>query len=191
MLNGLTRTVLKLTLPGVPDIYQGTEFWDFSLVDPDNRRPVDYTARTKALEKWDPLMSLMSNWTDGRIKQRIIAALLHDRIQSPALYAEGDYRMLEAEGAHVDHLLTYVRRHGSDYLAVVVPRLWAGLIKNTDPSVDTAIWGDASIDLAHGTWLNVITGDEILIDQDRTKVSDVVKEVPFAVLKLMPFKTDA
>jgi (1->4)-alpha-D-glucan 1-alpha-D-glucosylmutase len=191
MLNGLTRTVLKLTLPGVPDIYQGTEFWDFSLVDPDNRRPVDYTARTKALEKWDPLMSLMSNWTDGRIKQRIIAALLRDRTQSPALYAEGDYRMLEAEGAHVDHLLTYVRRHGSDYLAVVVPRLWAGLIKNTDPSVDTAIWGDASIDLAHGTWLNVITGDEILIDQDRTKVSDVVKEVPFAVLKLMPFKTDA
>ncbi|MEE1657147.1 malto-oligosyltrehalose synthase [Microvirga sp. CF3062] len=191
MLNGLTRTVLKLTLPGVPDIYQGTEFWDFSLVDPDNRRPVDYTARAKALEKSDALTSLMSNWTDGRIKQRIIAAMLRDRIQSPMLYAEGDYRALEVEGIHADHLLAYVRRHGTDALAIVVPRLWAGLMKSNAPSADAAIWGTTSIELTQGTWLNVITGDEILIDRNRTKVSDLMKEIPFAVLKLRPSESDA
>jgi (1->4)-alpha-D-glucan 1-alpha-D-glucosylmutase len=184
MLNGLTRTVLKLTLPGVPDIYQGTEFWDFSLVDPDNRRPVDYTARAKALEKGDALTSLMESWTDGRIKQRIIAALLRDRAQSPTLYAEGDYRMLEAEGARADQLLAYVRQHGTDALAVVVPRLWAGFMTSDDPSFDAATWSDTGIELAQGHWLNVITGDEILIDQSRTKISDLLKEVPFAVLKL-------
>jgi (1->4)-alpha-D-glucan 1-alpha-D-glucosylmutase len=191
MLNGLTRTVLKLTLPGVPDIYQGTEFWDLSLVDPDNRRPVDYTARAKALEKSDTLTSLMSNWTDGRIKQRIIAALLRDRIQSPALYAEGDYQVIQAEGTHADHLVGYLRRHGTDALAIVVPRLWAGLMESADPSIDAAIWGSTSIELVQGTWLNVITEDEILTDRDRTKVSDLIKEVPFAVLKLMSSEGDA
>ncbi|KFG69011.1 malto-oligosyltrehalose synthase [Microvirga sp. BSC39] len=184
MLNGLARTVLKLTLPGVPDIYQGTEFWDFSLVDPDNRRPVDYTARAKALEKGDALTSLMESWTDGRIKQRIIAALLRDRAQSPTLYAEGDYRLLEAEGVRADQLLAYVRQHGTDALAVVVPRLWAGFMTSDDPSFDAATWSDTGIELAQGHWLNVITGDEILIDQSRTKISDLLKEVPFAVLKL-------
>lgn len=186
MLNALTRTVLKLTLPGVPDIYQGTEFWDFSLVDPDNRRPVDYAARAKALEKSDGLTSLMEAWTDGRIKQRIIAALLRDRAQSPALYAEGNYQTLEAEGARADHLLTYVRRHGTDALAVVAPRLWAGLMKNNNPSIDGEIWGDTSIELAQGRWLNVITGNEVLIVQCRTKVSDLMKDVPFAILRLRP-----
>ncbi len=191
MLNGLTRTVLKLTLPGVPDIYQGTEFWDFSLVDPDNRRPVDYAARAKALEKSDPLTSLMSNWTDGRIKQQIIATLLRDRIQSPALYAEGDYRVVQAEGARADHFIGYLRQHSTDVLAVLVPRLWSGLVKSNDPMVDAAIWGNTSIELARGTWLNVMTGNEIFIDRDRTKVSDLMKEFPFAVLKLRPSGEDA
>ncbi|MBD2746339.1 malto-oligosyltrehalose synthase [Microvirga sp. BT688] len=186
MLNGLTRTALKLTLPGVPDIYQGTEFWDFSLVDPDNRRPVDYAARSIALEKDDALTSLMRAWTDGRIKQRIIAALLRDRAQSPALYAEGNYQTLKAEGDRADHLLAYVRRHGADSLAIVVPRLWAGLMKSDNPSIDAAIWGDTSIELAQGRWLNVITGNEVLVDGSRAKVSGLMGDVPFAVLRLRP-----
>ncbi|MBB3018249.1 (1-_4)-alpha-D-glucan 1-alpha-D-glucosylmutase [Microvirga lupini] len=191
MLNGLTRTILKLTLPGVPDIYQGTEFWDFSLVDPDNRRPVDYTARARALEKGEPLTSLMSSWTDGRVKQRIISAVLRDRMQSPALYAEGEYQILKVQGEHADHLLSYSRRLGTDALAVVVPRLWAGLMKRDDLSFDAASWGDTSIELARGRWKNVITGDEILIDQDRTRVSGLMKEVPFAILKLKPSMASA
>jgi (1->4)-alpha-D-glucan 1-alpha-D-glucosylmutase len=186
MLSGLTRTVLKLTLPGVPDIYQGTEFWDFSLVDPDNRRPVDYATRAKALEKSDALTSLMGTWTDGRIKQRIVAALLQDRIQLPTLYAEGDYQTLETEGAHTDHLVAYVRRHRTDALAVIIPRLWAGLMKGNDPFVDSAIWSDTRIEVAQGTWLNVITGERIIIDQSRTKVSGLMKDVPFAILRLKP-----
>jgi (1->4)-alpha-D-glucan 1-alpha-D-glucosylmutase len=132
----------------------------------------------------------MSNWTDGRIKQRLIAALLRDRIQSPALYAEGDYQVIQAEGAHADHLVGYLRRHGTDALAIVVPRLWAGLMKSTDPVIDAAIWGNTSITLAQGTWLNVITGDEIVIDRDQTKISDLMKQVPFTVLKLKSYEGD-
>ncbi|MBJ6125951.1 malto-oligosyltrehalose synthase [Microvirga splendida] len=186
MLNGLSRTVLKMTLPGVPDIYQGTEFWDFSLVDPDNRRPVDYAARIKALDQRQPLEALMRNWIDGRIKQQVTAALLRDRAQSPELYAEGNYRALETQGAHAHRLIGYVRRHGTDALAVVVPRLWAGLTEGSEPSVDAAIWGDTSVELTRGRWINVITGDEIGIDRNRVKVSDLMGEIPFAVLKRMP-----
>ena len=74
MLTGLARTVLKATMPGVPDIYQGTEMWDLSLVDPDNRRPVDYEARIRALDANEPLGSLLAHWRDGRIKQRVLAS---------------------------------------------------------------------------------------------------------------------
>lgn len=191
MLNGLTRTVLKMTLPGVPDIYQGTELWDFSLVDPDNRRPVDYASRTKALEAKEPLNALMRNWADGRIKQRILSALLHDRAQSPGLYAEGDYRPLEIEGSRSDHLLGYIRWHGNEALAVAVPRLWAGLTGADELIFDVVAWKDTSIDLPQGRWMNVITGGEIAIPRDRTRVSDLMQDIPFAVLKLMPPEADA
>ncbi len=181
MLNGLSRTILKMTLPGVPDIYQGTEFWDFSLVDPDNRRPVDYVTRAKALETREPLDALMKNWTDGRVKQRIISALLRDRAEAPELYAEGDYQALVAKGAQAPRLLGYIRRNGSDALAVIVPRLWNGIDGN---AIDPAIWEDISLALPQGSWLNVITGENISIQSDRTKVADLLKEIPFVVLRL-------
>jgi (1->4)-alpha-D-glucan 1-alpha-D-glucosylmutase len=186
VLNGLSRTVIKMTLPGVPDIYQGTEFWDFSLVDPDNRRPVDYAARAKALEPRESFKTLMRKWADGRIKQRIISALLHDRAQTPILYAEGDYQPLDIQGACAEHLLGYVRTHRNEALAVVSPRLWARLSGINDLSLDAANWSDTSIDLPQGRWVNVLTGEEITVSKGRTRVSDLMMETPFAVLKLLP-----
>jgi (1->4)-alpha-D-glucan 1-alpha-D-glucosylmutase len=190
MLNGLSRTVLKMTLPGVPDIYQGTEFWDFSLVDPDNRRPVDYKERAKALDRDAPLDALMENWTDGRIKQRILSILLRDRSQSPALYAEADYRPLEAEGSRASNILGYVRQRGTDALAVVVPRLWAGLTDGENLFVDAAQWGDTSIGLPEGRWRNVITGDEIETGRNRIGIGDLIGTMPFAVLKQLGDRRD-
>ena len=99
MVTGLARTVLKCTLPGVPDIYQGTEIWDLSLVDPDNRRPVDYAARAAALEDGADPAALLRSWRDGRIKQQVLARLLADRAAAPRLYAEGGYEPLAAQAS--------------------------------------------------------------------------------------------
>lgn len=183
MLNGLSRTTLKMTLPGVPDIYQGTEFWDFSLVDPDNRRPVDYEAHIQALDANEPLEALMRDWPDGKIKQRILSLLLHDRAASPDLYAEGDYRPLSIEGDWASHLLGYIRQHGETALAVIVPRLWNELTDKDSSSVDPTIWSGTTAILPHGRWRNVLTGDDILIDRDRPNISALMSSAPFAVLK--------
>ena len=90
-LNGLVQTILKLTVPGVADFYQGTEFWDQSLVDPDNRRPIDFAARTDASVQATPLAELLAGWRDGRVKQAVIARLLRLRWRCPDLPA-GDTR---------------------------------------------------------------------------------------------------
>ncbi|HUZ67451.1 MAG TPA: malto-oligosyltrehalose synthase, partial [Beijerinckiaceae bacterium] len=88
---GVARTVLKCALPGVPDFYQGTEFWDYSFVDPDNRRPVDYPSRRVALESPGDPEIFLRDWQDGRVKQFVTARLLADRAASPLLYASGSY----------------------------------------------------------------------------------------------------
>jgi (1->4)-alpha-D-glucan 1-alpha-D-glucosylmutase len=183
MLNGLSRTILKMTLPGVPDIYQGTEFWDFSLVDPDNRRPVAYKARSEALDSHASLETLMRHWPDGRIKQRILSLLLHDRAASPDLYAEGDYRPLSIDGRQGSHLIAYIRQHGDAALAVIVPRLWSALTNPESLAFDPAMWSDTTVALPHGRWRSVIEQDDILIDSDRQEIAGLMGSLPFAVLK--------
>ena len=119
--NGLAQTLLKLTVPGVPDFYQGTECWDFSLVDPDNRRPVDFASRVATLDD-SPLQALTHNWRDGRIKQAVIARTLALRRACPALFAEGSYEPLEVRGAFADRIIAFARRLGDDMVVAIVPR---------------------------------------------------------------------
>jgi len=183
MLNGLSRTILKMTLPGVPDIYQGSEFWDFSLVDPDNRRPVDYEARMRALGEDEPLESLLANWQDGRIKQHIITRLLHDRLAAPSPYSEGDYKPLEVQGSHADRLVAFTRQHGSGTLAVVVPRLWAAFAPDDRLPLDRSIWQDTTCALPEGGWLNVLTGEDIMAEGSGQKIGDLLVSTPFAVFR--------
>jgi (1->4)-alpha-D-glucan 1-alpha-D-glucosylmutase len=182
-LNGLSRTVLKATLPGVPDIYQGTELWDFSLVDPDNRRPVDYAARARMLDADEPLDVLLANWRDGRIKQRVLSRLLRDRAEAPALYAEGDYQPLAVDGLRAAHLIAFSRKHGAETLVVVVPRLWARLGGDGRIPIDGGTWGDTTIALPRGTWRDAITGDEVVNEEDRFAARDLFAAMPFAVLR--------
>ena len=97
--NGLAQTLLKLTAPGVPDTYQGCELWDLSLVDPDNRRPVDYELRRAYLEQGADPAILLANWRDGRIKQRVVARTLALRRRHPDLFETGSYEPLAVTGA--------------------------------------------------------------------------------------------
>lgn len=122
-INGLSQLVLKLTTPGVPDLYQGTEYWDFSLVDPDNRRPVDFAARRNSLPETS-VDAVVASWRDGRIKQQVAHRLLALRKARPELFAAGSYEPIE-DG---DHIISFRRRHGPDTLVVAVPRLPHGSI---------------------------------------------------------------
>jgi (1->4)-alpha-D-glucan 1-alpha-D-glucosylmutase len=105
---GLAQVLVKLTAPGIADIYQGTEYWDFSLVDPDNRSPVDFTARRKSLGSAHS-DELLANWDDGRLKQFVIARLLAVRREIPQLFAEGKYLPLETSGHLAGHFLGFAR----------------------------------------------------------------------------------
>lgn len=182
-LNGLSRTVLKMTLPGVPDIYQGTEFWDFSLVDPDNRRPVDYDARITALTADGALADEAQHWANGRVKQHILSRLLHDRAASPDLYAEGDYRPLPVAGPRAAHLLAFVRQQGETALVVVVPRLWNALTAQEDLFPDASTWNGTSVTLPPGRWRNLLTGEDILIEAEEQALAPLMDSLPFLVLK--------
>ena len=126
-LNSLTQLVLKATMPGVPDFYQGTETWDLSLVDPDNRRPVDFASRAAALAAnadadWP---ELAAHWTDGRIKLALTHRLLSLRNEMPALFRDGAYEPVEVAGPDRDHILAFRRSAGRDLVVVAVARQMA------------------------------------------------------------------
>jgi (1->4)-alpha-D-glucan 1-alpha-D-glucosylmutase len=121
-LNGLAQCLLRMTVPGVPDLYQGTELWDLSLVDPDNRRPVDW-ARRAAGPPSGPLVELAGQWRDGRVKQALIARTLRLRQRLSPLFEDGDYRPVRIEGALADAMIAFVRRRPESWALVVAPRL--------------------------------------------------------------------
>ncbi len=125
--NGLAQLALKLTVPGMPDLYQGCEYWDFSLVDPDNRRPVDFAARGKSLGTTD-LATALSSWRDGRIKQLVTHRLLGLRRARPALFEKGSYEPIDGP----DSVVAFSRRLGDDAIWVMVPRLPDQLSVNKD-----------------------------------------------------------
>jgi len=147
--NSLAQTLLRMTVPGVPDLYQGTELWDFSLVDPDNRRPVDFALRQKMLGTAAP-----ATWRDGAVKQALIVQALGLRRAMPDLFAEGSYEPVAVEGRLADHVVAFVRRHRSDALLTVVPRLPAGLaMAHAQLSLDAGGLADTSLVLPDGLQL--------------------------------------
>jgi (1->4)-alpha-D-glucan 1-alpha-D-glucosylmutase len=126
-LNSLSQLTLKATMPGVPDFYQGTEHWDLSLVDPDNRRPVDFVERGAALSalRAPDWQSLAQNWADGRLKLAWTAHLLKLRAELEDVFTHGDYQPLDVSGPHRDHVIAFARRRGKDAAIVAVARHFA------------------------------------------------------------------
>jgi len=198
MLSSLGQTVLKLTLPGVPDIYQGTEFWDESLVDPDNRRPVDFRLRRRRLAALGggrdavgakALAELAANWRDGRIKLYLAARLLQLRRETPRLYQIGRYNALFASGARKENVLAFARRREGQCILVIVGRLLAGLMPPNARSCCDAAWEDTAIRLSpgmEGTWLDVFSGRKVKASRTgataRIAAEDALSLLPVAVL---------
>ena len=163
--NSIIQTVMKLTLPGMPDIYQGCELWDLSLVDPDNRRPVDYAVRQSALADLAPqleapggrgavLAGLLQHWHDGRIKLAVTLLLLDLRREQEALFAGGGYEAITIDGAKSDQALGYLRAAGDERLLVLVAR-FPGL-RETDPD-----WGDTVAQVPEGSWVDWLSGRRV------------------------------
>ena len=182
IINSLARTVLKLTLPGVPDVYQGTEFWDFSMVDPDNRRPVDYAARAAALDQQADWPALLASWPTGAVKQRVVTTLLADRAAAPALYAGGGYEPLTAGGSHADKIIGFARSGRDGARVVVVPRLAGGAGPAALP-LGSTFWTDTFVSLPKGRWRSILPAAEHVVAQDAS-VADLFSQLPVAVLGL-------
>ena len=173
LLNSLSQTVCKLTAPGVPDIYQGNELWDFSLVDPDNRRPVDYERRRQLLQELAraggsvPLRELLESPEDGRCKLLLTWKALQLRREQPRLFTHGDYRRLSARGVRAHHLCAFARHCARQSLIVIAPRLYRRLLD--DPGrlpLGEAVWQDTLIELpreerSRRSFHNVLDGVDI------------------------------
>jgi (1->4)-alpha-D-glucan 1-alpha-D-glucosylmutase len=182
--NSLSQTLLKLTAPGVPDTYQGNELWDFSLVDPDNRRPVDYALRQQMFNRVressgdpDALARLLETPEDGRLKLHLIWKTLSLRQQQPDLFHQGEYLPLTVTGPRADHVIAFVRKSESTSVLVVVPRLIATLLNDTDaPPIGRRIWDDTNILLpscaCSKQYRNALTGE--VMDSTQTNGSTVV-----------------
>jgi (1->4)-alpha-D-glucan 1-alpha-D-glucosylmutase len=169
--NSLAQTALLLTCPGVPDLYQGTEVWDLSLVDPDNRRPIDFERRRRLLGDLGAAgpADALARMDDGGPKLWLVHRLLDHRRRNPDGYAVGaDHRPLDVEGTKGEHTVAFAR---ADDLVVVVPRLPAGIGGD---------WGDTSVAMPSGRWLNVLCGAEVR--DGRQRVADLLSRFPVAIL---------
>ncbi|WGS54547.1 malto-oligosyltrehalose synthase [Paraburkholderia sp. D15] len=154
-LNSLQQTVLRLASPGIPDLYQGTELWDFSLVDPDNRRPVDFDKRQAWLVQTPP-SDFLPTWRDGRVKLAVVQRVLALRAHLPELLSQGEYLPLVVQGEHAAHAIAFARRHGNAWAVVIASRLAAGLLGDGNstgdadaahdlPLIDPRRWGDTAV----------------------------------------------
>ncbi len=194
MFNSLSQTLLKITAPGVPDTYQGTELWDFSLVDPDNRRPVDYERRRRLLaelqtraakvgEDLRPLAAeLLTAKEDGRIKLYVTYRALHARRDRPGLFATGEYLRLEAEGPRAEHAFGFLRHRDADWAAVVVPRLLTRLAPDVQqPPLGRGVWQDTRLVLPEGAprlrWRHIFTGQTITPEEHDGRLTLPLAEV--------------
>ena len=169
-LNSLSQTLLKLTVPGVPDIYQGAELWDLSLVDPDNRRSIDYGLRRKLLSELKDLdpndaRSLLEDgaWQSGSPKLYLMWKALEFRRGMPNLFEDGEYLPLEVEGERVDHVVAFARRNGDETAITVTPRLCSNLVNGSDSLfLQPETWKNTHVKLPEGmgaTLRNVLTGE--------------------------------
>jgi (1->4)-alpha-D-glucan 1-alpha-D-glucosylmutase len=194
MWNSLAQVAVKVTAPGVADFYRGTETWDFSLVDPDNRRPVDYATRRALLARVaGPLdtravAEIVRQRTDGRLKLLVATRVLAVRQAHRTLYARGRYQALDVRGARAAHVFAFARRHDGDAGITIVPRLTTALVgEPSDAPIGEITWSDTEVvlpaDLRGIRWSDAFTGRTGTAGPDGgLRVADVLAVLPLAVL---------
>ena len=175
MLNSLSQTILKIASPGVPDFYQGTELWDFSLVDPDNRRPVDFGKRIKLLEELKErekenrpslIQDLLTRWVDSKIKLYVTYKGLNFRRSQRSLFEEGNYLPIDASDRAREHVCAFARQKGDAWVLVAVPRLITKLVTAERPPLGEETWRSSVLVLpedAPECWLNIFTAEELKV----------------------------
>jgi (1->4)-alpha-D-glucan 1-alpha-D-glucosylmutase len=191
-MNSLAQTLLKLTAPGMPDIYQGNELWDFSLVDPDNRRPVDYERRRRMLadlERSTDAVSLLTTLEDGRAKLFLTSKTLQFRRANDALFRNGSYIPLRTTGEHASHLCAFARKHEDALAIVVVPRLTARLLGEREGlPLGPEVWSDTAIELpthrkvAAADFVSVLDGSGVTSTDRLLRAADALARWPVALL---------
>jgi (1->4)-alpha-D-glucan 1-alpha-D-glucosylmutase len=191
--NSLAQTLLKITAPGVPDFYQGAELWDLNLVDPDNRRPVDFAKRKQILaelknaEKRDVLKlmaALLASKEDGRIKLFLIQRALAARNARATIFQNGDYLPLQAEGKRRNHVIAFARRDENAWAITATPRFLTELIEDGEYPFGERVWEDAHLVIpedAPTLWKNAITA-QALTGEGRLRVSEIFQHFPAALL---------
>jgi (1->4)-alpha-D-glucan 1-alpha-D-glucosylmutase len=191
--NSLSQTLLKIVSPGVPDIYQGSDFWDLNLVDPDNRRAVDFSLRAWLLNEIrsreaDDILNLidelLATKEDGRIKMFLIYKALAVRQTYRHVFEKGEYIPLETEGRYKEHVIAFAWKHKPEWIITVTPRLLTGVIKENKYPLGTEVWDDTRLILVEGSsckWKNEITG-AALGGEKTLAVGDIFRHFPCALL---------
>jgi len=197
--NSLSQTLLKYAAPGVPDTYQGTELWDLSMVDPDNRRPVDYEQRIEILKnlkkqvKTDNLKlidELLSTKEDGRIKFFVTYKLLQARQENVELFQKGNYLPLEVVGQFKEHIVAFARSFNNQIAITIAPRLLTSLIEPEGYPCGEQVWGNTQLQLPQqlqSTWQDVFSKQKISSSKSGTIViGQILENFPVALLLNTP-----
>lgn len=191
--NSLSQVLLKYTAPGVPDTYQGTEFWDLSMVDPDNRRPVDYDQRISCLQEIKQKLTidslklideLLSSQEDGRIKLFLTYRVLQARKEHLTVFQKGDYRPLEVRGKYKDHIVAFARQDGETTAITIAPRFFTSLVQPGKYPLGEQVWVDTQLQLPQGSgssWRNAIT-EQTISESGEVAIAQILQHFPVALL---------
>ena len=196
--NSLALTVLKGCTPGVADFFQGTELFEATLTDPDNRRTVDFATRgdllaslpapgTEASELAPQVKQMLADWPDGRLKLHVIRSLLHLRRERPGLFSHGSYVPLATAGAKAGNVVAWSRHRGSERVIAVIPRLTLGHAGHGRFPTGRRVWGETTCLLPKGaprSYVNIFTGREAIATRGRIEVASALDLLPVAVLRV-------
>jgi (1->4)-alpha-D-glucan 1-alpha-D-glucosylmutase len=186
--NSLSQLLLRVTGPGVPDLYQGCEFWDFSMVDPDNRRPVDFDARARALSQPAAVTELMHDWRDGRLKLYVLSRALALRAAASSLFLDGSYASLKVEGAFAGHAVASLRSVDGHHVITVISRCPGGFDIKDTPHIPVTEWGETSVlmprQLVGLSMRDVLGAGDTGTLPAQLRLQDILVDLPVALLEV-------
>ncbi len=198
-INSLSQLLIKMTMPGIPDFYQGSELWDFRMVDPDNRGAVDFAERARLLESvWKQdatdgrlkfIHEVMEHWEDGRIKLFLTSIILNFRRTHGALFLQGDHEPVAASGPKRENVFSFARHFENEWAIAVAPRMVTRLGPAGKPPIGDDVWSGTSLLLPQGApteWTHVLTGEKLIGRVSGKKaalpIAHILKELPVALL---------